>query len=168
MDLETFRAQSNRVVSLARRDLRALWDRLPADPAAARDVLLEAIPALTEKYGELAALLAADLFERLEGRTAILVSGAARREIEDRVRFGVGPLWEGKGAQVLGFMAWITDQYVKQHGRNTMSVSSARAGLVLVRVPSGSDTCSWCRSLAGTSDERYHGDCDCVPVPLRD
>ncbi len=132
---------------------------------------------LVEAFGESAAALGADLFETqaadLEIKPKVKLSpGANRAEIIARAR------WALQQADQLGNLTTLLDELVKRPYRDTFADSAAASGVGWARVPKGK-TCAWCRMLASRGavyssaasageSRKYHGDCDCQPVLVRD
>ena len=187
-DVVELRVVSDGLAQMARNDVADLVASLDlSDPAAARDALLEAVPALTDTYGEIGATAAAEWYEelrasspeargRFRARPADLVPAEAVRET---VRWSAGPLWEGDAATTAGRLTTAVDKYVRQPGRDTISRNAGRDRAKWARVPSGAETCAFCLMVASrgfvyrseqtaskdASGEKYHGDCRCMPVP---
>lgn len=162
----------------ARRDFLRVWSTLDhSDFAAIRRVLDDFWPELIGHYGEMAAALGADDFVLqaadigLRGEPQLVRAVDPERALA-RMRWAIGTTSQ------LGNLSTILDELVKQPYRSTMQRSAASAGGGWARVPSGSETCSFCLMLAsrGTVYESresakfrkdgrtYHGDCDCTPV----
>jgi hypothetical protein len=101
-------------------------------------------------------------------------------QVVETVRFLAGQLWTPNPAAILSGLSLAGDKYVKQFGRDTVTWNADRQGVRFARVPSGAKTCAWCLMLASrdavylseasakyrADGERYHGFCDCQPVPL--
>ena len=172
----------NRLSAAARGSWRAVWDELRAsDRALVRRAVSEAWVEVVGAFGDMAATLAADLFE----------AQAADLRIRPRldVAPGVDPVradarlgWALSTENVTGNMAVLMDELVKQPFRSTFQDSAILSGGAWARVPSGTETCAFCLMLAsrgavylsqesakhrGGSGKKYHGDCDCVPTLVR-
>ena len=165
----------NQTVRLARNTLDDSFSRLPADPYAARDVLLRTVPALVDEFGAIAESVAAEWFSDVYGLRASNASATFGAErIEGTVRRTAAGLFvEDRSTTLLG-VASKMDKWVKYSGRNAVAESASRHSLRFARVPSGAETCDWCLMLASrgavyTSADAaasdYHTDCDCMPVP---
>lgn len=160
----------NRLSRSARADFLRVWSRLdPTDWAATRRVLEGFWPDLIGHYGDMAAVLAADQVA-LDGVAPQVVRGVDAERANARMRWAIG-VPDQKGSLLV-----ILDELVKQPYRSTVQRSVASAGVGWARVPSGSETCEWCLMLASRGfvyesanaageGRKYHGDCDCVPVP---
>lgn len=181
--LEQFRRANASLSERTRKALEAFFLSLDlSKPEAARDALLEFMPALTEQYGAVAATLAADWYEELRG-----ASGAAGRfravtapsvpvgAVEAKVRFLADHLWTPEPAGMLGGLLTAADKYVKQPGRDTTARNAKREGVRWARVPTGAKTCSFCLMLASrdavylskdSAGGHYHGACDCVATRI--
>jgi hypothetical protein len=159
-------------------------------PELARDALLAFTPTLVERYGAVAAALAADWYEELRA-----VSGAAGAfqaslaptvpadAVTAQVRYLAKHLWTPTPEAIIGPLLTSADKYVKQPGRDTMAANARRENVSWARVPTGEQTCAFClvlasrdavyatRASAGDSDgtgvgDDYHGDCDCQVVRI--
>lgn len=91
---------------LAQRELEELWERLPKDnKLELRDALLELVPAIAEKYGDLAALAAAEYYEQerrrqIGGDYQAFLAPATEEDREallESIRYACGYLFEGDG-----------------------------------------------------------------------
>lgn len=135
--------------------------------------------ALVEKYGEMAAEIGADRFDQwateLGIRSRLQVAPGVNPE---RATSRLG--WALSTQNQLGNARVLTDELVKQPYRSTLQDSAFASGAGWARVPTGAETCAFCLMLAsrggvyhtrelarlGTSGKKYHGDCDCQPVPI--
>lgn len=180
--------QANTVLSdRAAKDLAKLWGTLDlTKPEQARDVLLRYLPALTDKYGTASATVAAEWYEALRAESVggsfspLLAEPVAEVAVTSRVRFGAQHLFTDNPQQTLAFLVNAVDGYVKQPGRDTVSLNVARdpAKPTWARVPKGAHTCRFCAMLAsrgpvyssrfdaGGDAHRFHGHCDCVATPF--
>jgi hypothetical protein len=184
--IERFRKANASLSERTRRALEAFFLTLDfSKPEAARNALLEFLPALTGQYGEVAATLAADWYEELRGASgatgrfrAITAPSVPAGAVEEKVRFLAGHLWTPEPMAMLGGLLIAADKYVKQPGRDTMASNARREGVRWARVPTGAKTCSWCLVLAsrdavyatkqsaGGDGHRFHGACDCVATRI--
>lgn len=137
-------------------------------------------PGLIEKYGIIAASVGADVFE----------AEAVALGLRPRVELAPGVNAERAAARLMGELnstttlataLALTDELVRQPYRSTFQDSAWKSGGGWARVPVN-DTCNFCIVLAsrggvyesekiallGFSGKKYHGDCDCVPVLVRD
>jgi hypothetical protein len=178
----------NGLVVLARRDLAAWWATLdPADGVAVRIALEGFLPELVAAYGEQAALMSTEWYDEL--RELAPVTSRYRAQMADlpegervnaRGRWAIGGLFgpEANPAGVLALLGGLTDELVKQPGRDSIALACALDPEKprWARVPVGK-TCAFCLMLAsrGAVYEskaaargkrgKYHGDCDCTPTP---
>lgn len=179
--VDQYRRASNRVSDAAQKALQVIFSTLDlSNPSAARDELLDFLPTLVREYGQASASLAADWFESLDGGRLVLAKPPETIRVEQKVRYLAGQLWTPQPQEILGSLKIATDKYVKQAGRDTITRSSERSKTRWARVPTGARTCAFCLTLAsrdavylskksavqGKDGNRYHGFCDCVPVPL--
>lgn len=188
VEVTAYRRAQAAVSAAARGHLASFWSRLNQwEIVQVRDALEQFLPALVGQYGDAAATLAADWFESLTGSNAVLGSPAAEAAVNARMRWSLGAILEGNPAQALATLQVVVDEMVKQPGRDTIAQSSSDAGIRYARVPTGAETCEFCLMLASrgpvywsadsagavgrgvkSMGDKYHGDCDCVAVPVRD
>ncbi|WP_158252561.1 hypothetical protein [Cryobacterium sp. Y57] len=179
------------MVELARRDLTTFWAALnvQGSPILVRDALLDFFPELIAAYGDAAALLAADFYDELRDVpasaarfTATLAAAPDSAQATAAARWGLGPLFtaDPDPVQALLNLSGVAQRLVLQSGRDTISSAAFRDPVrtAYARVPTGPTTCKWCVMLASRGaiyanakeageGNSYHGDCDCVPTPIR-
>lgn len=87
---------------LAQRDFSELWDRIRnREPEEIRNLLLALLPGIIYKYGDIAAVAAADYYEgersdlRSDDFTCRLSEGVPLEQIEASVRYAAGHLFGG-------------------------------------------------------------------------
>lgn len=189
-DVALIRAANAGLVRLATRDLQAFWASLNLDrPEAARDALLRFMPELTARYGEAAAVVAADFYDDLREAEAVRPGFRARMAdpvpadvVQQRTRFGAQHLFTENPGQTLVFLTGAATKYVLQPGRLTIVESAladpAAAGWHRETRPSRTyaSGCGFCRMLAtrgavykrATATFAPHDDCKCVALPSWD
>ncbi|WP_284763398.1 hypothetical protein [Arthrobacter sp. efr-133-R2A-63] len=188
--IEQFRAANAGLSKLVRNELAGFFATLNlAKPEAVRNALLEFVPLLVAEYGSVAETLALDYYDELRAASGAVgvfraVPGAAgipASAVEAKIRYLAGQLWTPDPASMLGGLLTAADKYVKQPGRDAIAYNAKAEGALWARVPSGLKTCSWCLILASrdavyfskksastkADGSKYHGLCDCQPVPLR-
>lgn len=186
-EVEVLRQAQAELAGRAEADLTAYFESLNLDrPEAARDGLLETVPALTTAYGLAAATVAADWYDAVRADAG--VGGRFRARMGDpfpaefvqrRVRFGASHLFTERPADMLPFLTSAANEYVLQPGRDTVTMSTARDPKASgwQRVTTGARTCDMCGFLAARGavyrSERSasfatHGHCDCVASPSWD
>lgn len=143
---------------------------------AARQALEQFFPILIEQYGNVAAVVASDWYEDVYAEVASMAPGAVDAAAANtRLRWGIGAAFGGDKAQALATLGTVTDELVKQFGRDTIVGSAVMNGRSYARVPTGAETCAFCMMLASRGfvyeSERgaggiskFHGDCDCAIV----
>ncbi|WP_296245173.1 hypothetical protein [uncultured Rothia sp.] len=157
-----------------------------ADPAQIRDELIAIMQAVAERYGSAAAAASADWYEALrELETSLadyrvqLAPAISPVVVESKVRAVAGPLWvEGGTEQVGTALTGMVDRIVKAAGRDTITLAAEQdpARPRFARIPSGTETCAFCRMLASRgfdyssmkaagADRKFHAHCDCMIVP---
>ena len=172
------------LATLTDQDILRIWKMVSgASPDAIRNALLEVVPELSSRYGEMAGALASDFYDdvRLEAsaRGAFVAEpaplpGSARAEA--LVRWGVDPLYAAVPDESLAF-SLITgglQRIVANQARQTieMAAQADPAAHGWRRVTSA-DSCRFCRMLAGRgavykdSTVRFasHDDCHCAAAP---
>ena len=168
-----------------------LWMELEPLPAARqRDALLDLLPALCRKYGDVGSVAAAEWYDALwhtwfDGDfEAQPINESDDKTLRDIIRAKAGLLFDkpgGTSADPVGFLRWANkfiDRNVKDPGRATIRHNAQRdphrPGYA--RVPSGPDTCPFCLMLAGRgyiyrnaetagAGHSFHDECDCEIVP---
>lgn len=167
------------VAALAKQELARVLARLDlTDTTAAIEALTELFPALVAKYGDVAAAAAADWYETVMGTAALAADTFPAEYAQQRARSAVlGNIGDPDG--IGSALATSLDRYVKQAGRDTIRDSTKRDKARYARVPRGTTTCGFCLMLASRGAvyatketagalDKYHGNCDCQPVPIRD
>lgn len=169
-EVEEFRAALNELSAAAIADLEQLWGPIAgADFADQRAVLDPAWPALLATYGELSAVVAADMLEEwLPDPQLEMVRPVDEERALARMRWAIGT------AEPLGNLTQLTDELTKQPARSTIARTAQATGVGMARVPSGK-TCPFCLTACAAgivyrSDiaaaRRYHGSCDCVAIAV--
>ncbi|MCH9275668.1 hypothetical protein JS533_005190 [Bifidobacterium amazonense] len=159
-------------------------------PARQRDVLLDMLPALCRKYGDIGSVAAAEWYDTLWRRwfdgdfEAQPVNEFDDKTAREIIRAKAGLLFDkpdGTMADPAEFLRWANkflDRNVKNPGRLTVQRNAQRDPRHpgYARVPSGVKTCPFCLMLAGRgyiyrsaetagADHDFHDDCDCEIVP---
>ncbi len=178
---------------LARSDLQKFWNTLPFDrPADCRDLLVEFVPALVNKYGKAGAVAALDWYEKVRAETPglpvftpVVPTESAFMNVEGIVRAEVGLLWEENAAKkafarkrVFEALDRVVDRSVRGQVRATITHNARRdpAKPRYARVPAGAKTCAFCTILASRGfvyksaetagmTTQFHSECDCQIVP---
>jgi hypothetical protein len=180
--VEAHRRDRDELVRLALTDLAVVWRGVTTGEAA-REALMDTLPALAGTYGTAATALSADWYDDMRDAAAVRGRFAAvPAELPDRgrtdslARWGIGPLFAAEpdfaAAKTLvdgGFQRIVADA-----GRNTVigSLKEDPRGRGWSRQTSGS-ACGFCEMLAGrgavysadTADFQSHDHCFCVAVP---
>ena len=180
------------IVSEALRDLGELWKLIP-DPtngAQVKKVVTEYLPILIQTYGEPIAVKAAERFEDIRslagvsGRYYALLADAPEQDrINAHARKLLEPIFRGANSnpeEALRNLEGLTSRMVLEQGRKTSTQNTFTKGSKskgFVRVPTGTDTCSFCIMLASktfTTEEnakagtKFHNKCFCKVTPLFD
>ena len=174
------------VRSLVLADLQAWWVTAPKQPAdVAKAAAAEFLEGLLARYGDVAAMVAADFFD--EARASSTAAGAHRAvlagpppagEVAARVGWSAAPLYgaDVDDAAALGRLSQTAEQFVLGYARRTMADTARRdpARVGIARVPTGRETCAFCLMLAARGpvyekvNDPFHGFCDCAQVPVWD
>ena len=162
---------------LARRELDAFWATLDKSRMVeGRRALEEFFPILVEQYGNVASIVAADWYEDVYQEYSTLVNADVNADrVNARMRWAITEAFGGDPDQALATLGLVTDELVKQFGRDTVMSSAGSNGRAFARVPTGAETCDFCLMLASrgfvykTSSSagelaKFHGDCDCAIV----
>lgn len=159
-----------------------------------RDALLEAVPALSEQFGAVQAVAAAEVFEQIRaaevGGTfqAVVADAFPAEAVQQAVRWSVRTLFQEQPDRGVTFneLSRSMQRWVLQPGRDTIAQNVARDSRrpTYARIPTGEKTCAFClvmasrgfvySSKAKAGDElavnfsKFHDDCDCQIVPSWD
>ena len=165
---------------LAIRDLSGVWAAV-STPEQARAALLEAIPALVDRYGSAAAAVAADWYDDM--RDAAGVGGrffAIPAEVGDvgadaLARWGIGPLFADEPDWLLArsLIAGGLQRRIVNLARDTVMGSSIADKRAIGWSRAGAGGCEFCAMLIGrgavyteaTASFESHDRCHCVAVP---
>lgn len=186
--LDQLQASQARAVELARRDLAKLWGTLQQlSPEWQRDMLLDYVPQLVAKYGDLAAQAAYEWYMRVRGESVPesweydLSDSFPGDGIDKTIRWQAGHLWTDPQT-MQAYLVGAMQRWVMYSGRETIArlcehdPSEPR----YARVPRGAKTCAFCTMLcsrgwvyrsektakyAKGSFSLFHDDCDCQIVP---
>jgi hypothetical protein len=192
LQVTQFRTANQQLVQLARTDLNLFWAALNVDgnPLLVKAALLDFFPELMSVYSDTAAILGADFYDSLRdvppsasAFRAIIAAPTDPEIAAAGARWALGPLFqtEPDAGQVLANLSNVAQRLVLQAGRDTIANSTFRDPVRTgyARVPTGASTCKFCVMLAsrgavfgsaasaGAEGNTYHGDCDCVPTPVR-
>lgn len=181
--VEAYRQAQAKIEAEILDDLRYHWSKIKnLAPEAIRDDLVEFIPRLIESYGSISASVAADWFEELIGESAYVPDLYAPDTWAASTRWALSPLWDGVEDHGAAFAHLVsaTVRHTRHFGRTVIDSSVRRhRGVLYARVPTGVHTCEFClvlasrgpvygdKTSAGDVGNKYHDDCDCLPVPMR-
>lgn len=143
--------------SLVEGALDDFWRTLDlSNPAAARDALLDFVPALVNEFGSQASLIAAEWYDELRAEQALPTAFRASlgdvieaQYVQERVRFGAGSLWAEDQDQFLAFLKDAATGYVTQAFADTIVANGDRdpSSKGWARKPEP-DACNFCLLLA--------------------
>lgn len=195
--IAAFREANVAITKKVEADLANFWSHMNLSRVDnATNALLNYVPLLTQRYGEIAATIAADWYELLradavdqgllasiKGATSYraLAADPVAQEVAVRSRKAVesaaGYLWTPTPERALKALQGTTSRQVLQAGRDTITFNAgrdrgARGWARAVRTGG----CKFCRMLAsngGAYTERSahfaaHDDCNCVSYPTFD
>jgi hypothetical protein len=168
----------------AQKELLAVWGQLSNMTIEdAREVLIASMEGLVAKYGDPAALMAAEFMERYAPSTMykafspILSDSVNPAQIEQEVHYAMKGWAKGVPEQTIRTLLAALSRYVKYPARATV-IDNARLHkkLRFARVPTGAHTCEFCLLLASRGFvywskenagefKRFHNACDCIVVP---
>lgn len=176
-EVNLFGAGMAEVARQARAELEAFWVTLPKeDMVYVREQLEDFFPALISTYGDVASVVAGDWYESVMAQPSYIGDLKPEAQVNARMRWALTAGFAGDVPQALATLSLVTDELVKQFGRDTVIRSASKNGVKFARVPAGSETCAFCLMLAsrgyvyGSSAKagdlaKFHGDCDCQIVP---
>lgn len=181
-EVELLRRAQGELTKRVRSELASLAGSLSGNPQVIRDTLLQIVPALVAEYGDVAATISAEWFEEVYGAKASLAKPISRDYVAKGVKYTAGHLFQGEPLATFAALDVKLDKWIKQTGRDTVRASAARHGYAWARVPTGPKTCSFCLVMASrgavydsqqaasqrADGDRYHGDCDCQAIAVRD
>lgn len=169
--------------------MRALSGIDLSDPVAASAAVFEVVPPLVERWGDVAAVAAAEWFEEI--RAVEGVPGAFRAVLADPVpleqvnaRLGYatresGHLFAGNQAEFVDFLSLMVNEYTMQPGHDTVRENTVRDGAAYARVPEPG-ACDFCvmlgsrgfvyskRTVGTDVGSKFHGGCRCHGMPVWD
>lgn len=183
--LEAYRKTQKRIETDFNIQLGRLWDRVKDLPVEdIRNILVDYVPDLIDRYGSMCASFAADWFEALVQENGFVPDLYSPDSFAASTRWALSPLWDGetdKGA-AFAHLVSASNRHLRAYSRQTIAQCVERYPKVsYARVPTGVHTCEFCLLLASrgpvygskqvaqyaSDGGRYHSDCDCVPVPMR-
>lgn len=165
--------------------MQSLWRTVQnLSPEWQRDMLLDAVPALVRKYGNIAASAAAEWYERTRAKQVggsyepVTSDHFPDAAIQATVRYKAGDLFTGNSADMAAFLQGALNRWVQYSGRETVArnVRHDPSKPRFARVPTGAKTCVFCGMLAsrgfvyytersaGGDFNRFHSECDCQVV----
>lgn len=154
-DVTRLRTRTGNTATLARRDLYRFWQTLDlSNPDAARDALLQFVPALVTTYGTIASSVAADWYETVRSRQVPGRYTAGTLEPDTgpavgAVRYAAGRLYTDTPALVLPVLTGALQRHVTGAARATITTNAARdpARPRYARITDGR-ACAWCTLLS--------------------
>jgi len=193
--IAAFRQANIALTTKVEADLAKFWSHLDLTRAeVSTNALLNYVPLLAQRYGEVASTIAADWYELLRkdavdqgllasirGATSykVLAADPVALEVHRKaVESAAGYLWTPTPERALSALQRTTSRNVLQSGRDTITLNAgrdkgARGWTRVVR----SGGCKFCRMLAGREGGVYtersshfaaHDDCNCASVPSFD
>lgn len=183
-DVTRLRDATAGVVVLARRDLNKFWQQYRGlGPERFRDALLDFVPALVQRYGDLAATVAAEWYETTRAAAlggtynALAEPPVVTDQVQGAVRYAAGALFTDNPEVGLSVLNGAVQRLVQYSNRATVRRNADRdvAHPRFARVPTGAKTCAFCLILSSRGfvyhssklaggDEHFHDDCDCQIV----
>lgn len=169
------------LVRMAKADLAGFFGSLNmALPESARDALVEYLPILVQEYGDMAATVAAEWYEKNHPGyyQALLADTFPTDGLVGGVKYHAGNLFTDNPNLTLSGLSDSLGRYIQYSSRGTIArnVSLDPEKPRYGRVPTGSVTCAWCSMLASRGfvyltektaglNKHYHNGCDCQIVP---
>ena len=183
-DAQEIRTIQKQVTDLAVADLGDLFRLVQGmPPEAARNLLLDTVPALASTYGDMNAAAAAEWFESLREREvgsgfrARLASPVEATPVEQSILFSAEHLFTGDIDQMENYLHGRMLKWVNEPARETIinSIDADPAGYGWQRV-ARPGACKFCRMLAGRGGVytrksvwfASHDSCNCGACPSWD
>lgn len=125
-------------------------------PEEARDLLLEYVPELVAKYGDIAATAAAEWYEQVRSGqvdgayNALTVPSVDSAVVQGSVRYAAGDLFTDSPLQTLALLSGAMQRWVMYSGRQTVARNARHdpSQPRFARVPTGDKTCAFCSLMA--------------------
>ena len=187
LQIRAFQEAEKMIEEALIRDLERIWTVIKdRPPVEASDMLQNGVIPLINKYGLMAAAVAADWYEELTGETAFLPDTYNEESWMASARWALSPIFskdagEAEKRAALKRLTASAVRHTRQYYRNTVDESVRRSSGTVryARRVTGATSCDFCLMLAsrgpvygtaadaGGPSNRYHDDCDCIPVPVR-
>lgn len=185
-DVDRLADDMDKVIELTNRELTRFWGLTDlSNPQAVRNDLIELIPALVDRYGDVAGEVALEWYENVRAKvaglprySARLADGMSHDDVVSSTRWAAGALWGDDPDQTLRVLQGSLDRWVKYAGRATIArnIADDPANPRWAHVPSGAKTCAFCTMLASrgwvyhSKDTaiKAHAHCRCYAVPKFD
>ncbi|MCI6583463.1 MAG: hypothetical protein MSC45_00135 [Mobiluncus sp.] len=187
LQIRAFQEAEKMIEEALIRDLERIWTVIKdRPPVEASDMLQNGVIPLINKYGLMAAAVAADWYEELTGETAFLPDTYNEESWMASTRWALTPMFskdagETEKRAALKRLTASAVRHTRQYYRNTVDESVRRSSGTVryARRVTGATSCDFCLMLAsrgpvygtaadaGGPSNRYHDDCDCIPVPVR-
>lgn len=157
------------------------WSFAGADPVELKQAMLTMYPEFVATYGDMAAVVAADIFEEMRGEAGVrgvhdvrLASPASVEQAERSARWAVQPAFADDWDLALTQLTGAAERLIRAPGRETIagnSLEDPRAAGYKRLTRAGS--CEFCRMLSdrgavymkGTAYFAAHDRCQCEVVP---
>lgn len=186
-DVDRLATLNRRISDLVIADLNKFWLTLDmSSPEVARDRLLEFLPLLVAKFGDVAATVSADWYAEVRaaagapGRfTVPLAANSPAAKTVGTTRRLASNLFDGTPEEMLYSLHGTMTKYALQSGRDTIDLAARRDPWKpkVARVPTGAITCKFCLLLASrgavysskqkagaTTKFHPHDDCQIVVI----
>lgn len=168
--------------SAAQKDFEKIWSLLDfSDKDYSIEILFDLLPGLVERYGNAAAIAAANMYDIIANEAGVRISSAElsptqEAKMLDSVNYAKTLIENGNYDIAKRVLATAIDYYTKKPARDTVYNNAKRDGARYARVPRGATTCEFCLMLAsrgfiyhteedaGGDGNKYHTHCDCLPV----
>lgn len=184
--LQNFRRLNKAMQVAMRAELTVVWQAVAhLDNDRIKEVLVDAVPDLIDKYGSASASVAAEWFEELVGTAAHVPDLYNPDAYQASTRWAISPLYREHRvpAEAFAHLIQASTRHMRSYGRGVIDESVARTpGVYYARVPTGATTCAFCLVMASrgpvyssresaryraSDGGRFHSDCDCEQVPMR-
>lgn len=153
-----------------------LWGVFDGGLVERRDFVLAEVPPVVGTYGELAAVTAADNYETVTGRSAVLAADVELDAVQSSIRWAMTPAFsDGNMDAALRNLVGVVDRFVLTQSDETLRASSQANQTRFAWVLEGPNPCGWCiakasRGAVYSSDAAAragrHANCQCSAQPV--
>jgi len=178
------RRSLQQVSTLADRELAVIYSGLPKSPGAALAMLIDQLPALTSKYGDVAATIAVDWYEAVREAAGAggYYAGLTTPDLDPGkaimiAKWGAAPLFEaGDLARSQSLISGASQRLITNQARETVMINADKDKAATGRWArdARASGCAFCLMIASrgpvytsqdVGDFNAHDSCYCIAVP---